>query len=398
MQTKESMTKKDTNKAADSSRATIPWKTLLVLFVRAGGRCSICQQYLLQDSLTLREANLSNVAHIVAASPDGPRGDDPLSAKERNEVGNLMLVCPAHHKLIDSREYVSEWPVEKLRALKRDHEGRIRRLTGYEQDNKTTVLRFRANFNPQQAVDLIPKSQIEAAIAPRFMQDDHGIELDLTGLHFELSDAFWTSASAQIHRRLGGLYEPTLSQEPIRHLSVFALGPIPLLVDLGHCLSTTVPVDAYQRHMDEESWCWKIGGTTPTEFSVERTKDGEGTEVAALISVSGRIDHARLPEDAAGYPVYELTVAGQSPGRCLLNTRDDLARFRDAYQRLLGRISSDNPAVTGIHLIAAVPAPAAVICGRDLLRKVHPAVHVYEFDKATGKYVFALTVNNHEHN
>ena len=381
-----------------TARANIPWKKLWPLFVRSGGRCALCHEYVLRDSLTLAEANFSNVAHIVAASLDGPRGDDPLPLELRNEVENLILTCPTHHKLFDSPEHVADWPVERLRQLKRDHEARIFRLTDYELDDKTTVLRFRANFNPQQAVDQITRSQIEAAIAPRFMQDDTGIQLDLTGLDFEQTPAFWDSARRQIEQRLRGLYEPAVARAPITHLSVFALGPIPLLVCLGQTLGTTIPADLYQRHMDEESWCWKGDGTAPTEFSVHRVREGAGTAVSALVSVSGRVDPGRLPATVAGFPIFELAVADQSPARCRLNTREDLVRFRAAYQQLLGRIEADCPGVRDIHLFAAVPAPVAVTIGRDLLRKVHPALSVYDFDKASQQYMYALKVNHHDAN
>jgi hypothetical protein len=65
---------------------------------------------------------------------------------------------------------------------------------------------------------------------------------------------------------------------------------------------------------------------------------------------------------------------------------------------LLGQIHKDNPHVSDIDLFAAVPAPLAVICGKEVLRKVHPVVHVYEFDRKLGRYTHALQVNNYDSN
>ena len=158
-------------------RRQIPEMTIVRLWTRAGGRCEFCNDYLLQDSLTRKDANFSNVAHIVAVSLAGPRGDHPMPHEQRDEIGNLMLVCRKHHALIDSPEYVAEYSVERLQAMKETHEARILRLTGFDPANKTTILRLRANFD-SQAVDPITRAAMEKAIEPRFMQDDHGVSVD----------------------------------------------------------------------------------------------------------------------------------------------------------------------------------------------------------------------------
>lgn len=78
--------------------------TILQLCAASAGRCQFdgCNQYLFQDELTLAEFNKSNVAHIVASSPNGPRGDFRRSHQLSDQLSNLMLMCPAHHKEIDN--------------------------------------------------------------------------------------------------------------------------------------------------------------------------------------------------------------------------------------------------------------------------------------------------------
>src|SRR5207247_847686 len=65
----------------------------------------------------------AEVAHIVAESIDGPRGDYPLPVERRNEQSNLLLLCAKHHKIID--EKLQYYTVERLRQLKEDHESEI---------------------------------------------------------------------------------------------------------------------------------------------------------------------------------------------------------------------------------------------------------------------------------
>ena len=85
------------------SRAIDPTRKLL-LYVRAGGRCEFdgCNAYLFRHHVTQAEENFSQVAHIVAFKPDGPRGKIGLRPDDINDLENLMLLCPQCHKLIDT--------------------------------------------------------------------------------------------------------------------------------------------------------------------------------------------------------------------------------------------------------------------------------------------------------
>jgi hypothetical protein len=79
------------------------------LWGRAGGRCSICR----------REGG-AEIAHIVARSPDGPRGDYPLAPEQRDLYENLILLCPNDHSTVDAN--ATEWTVARLRDVKAAHE------------------------------------------------------------------------------------------------------------------------------------------------------------------------------------------------------------------------------------------------------------------------------------
>lgn len=53
----------------------------------------------------------------------------------------------------------------------------------------------------------------------------------------------------------------------------------------------------------------------------------------------------------------------------------------------------DHIALDEIHLFPAVPAPVAVLCGRELLPKVDPALLVYDSNKKTNGFQPILRVN-----
>jgi hypothetical protein len=65
---------------------------------------------------------LGEMAHIVAESLNGPRGDSTLTLEERNRAANLILLCNTHHQFIDDQGQLEIFTVERLRALKETHE------------------------------------------------------------------------------------------------------------------------------------------------------------------------------------------------------------------------------------------------------------------------------------
>ena len=179
----------------------------------------------------------------------------------------------------------------------------------------------------------------------------------------------------------------------VPHLSVFAIGPMALLVALGSKLSNKIAADFYQRHRDTENWIWKSDGA-PVAYSIIRhTKGSSDSEVVLILSLSGKIDISTLPEQFSKHAsVYEILLTSQAPTTTFLRQRRDLDAFRMVYQEALAMITSEHGPIAKLALFPAVPAPVAVLCGRERLPKVHPALHVYDYDKTAGGFTFQLEV------
>jgi len=367
-------------------------KTRLLLYVRAGGRCEFdgCNNYLLAHPLTQDEGNYAEMAHIVAFKPDGPRGKSGRRPQYINHADNLMLLCPQCHDLID-KERPQDYSREALEKFKRDHEERIFRLTATQPDRKTTIVQLKSKI-AGHVVD-IPVAHVKEAVAPRYPDDSRGYIIDITSIEEE-GKAFYTAAQAAIRRRVQHLYEPGMDVERTRHISLFALAPIPLLVYLGSQLSSKVPVDPYQRHRDTEDWIWKMDGE-PVGHNFQRVRQGtDKTRVALLLSLSGSLTVESLPANIdRSFYIYEITLANGDPNPTYLRLKQDLADFKQVYQQALRAIGRTHQQLTEIHLFPAVPAPIAVLCGRELLPKVDPALLVYDNDKKQGGFVPILKVN-----
>ena len=90
-----------------------------MLWARSGNRCAFANCHI-EMAPAGTAATLGEIAHIVAKSPDGPRGNSPLPLESRDDYDNLILLCPTHHSIADSNP--TQWPVELLHRLKREHE------------------------------------------------------------------------------------------------------------------------------------------------------------------------------------------------------------------------------------------------------------------------------------
>lgn len=71
---------------------------------------------------------LAQVAHIVAASTQGPRGDPDAAETRLTSIGNLVLLCPTCHVIVDGAP--EQFTVEVIEDWKRNHEGRVTAALG----------------------------------------------------------------------------------------------------------------------------------------------------------------------------------------------------------------------------------------------------------------------------
>ena len=369
----------------------------MLLATRSGGRCEFagCNKYLFEHQLTRKGGNFSEHAHIVAFSEAGPRGREGPRPINIHSPSNLMLLCAECHKLIDDNP--ADYPRSVLEKYKRDHEERIKHVTGLGPDMRTSVVQLKATIR-DSAVD-IPAAHIYEAVAPRYPTDRKGHVIDLTSYGQENREEYYRLATTKIAQEVARIYAPGMDVEATRHISLFALAPIPLLVYLGFCLSNKVAVEFYQRHRTgNEPWKWKTTGA-PARYKLRRRRSGgDSAKVALVLALSGAIDEKLMPaviDDQ--FSVYEITLEGQTPNPEFLRQRRDLEDFRVVYRQFLSELMRDHPTVSHLQVFPATPAPIAVACGHDLLPKVHPSLVIYDYDKAGGGFIESLRINDRSH-
>lgn len=138
------------------SRSIAQTETKL-LFARSGGICAFphCGRSLVEPgSVTDGAVVVGEIAHIVADSRQGPRGREPLSEADRNRHTNLILFCPEHHKIVDSRP--ETYSVAVLRQIKIAHEARVQQAVGLREPRPIVPLRTETVYSTLLPVTHLP--------------------------------------------------------------------------------------------------------------------------------------------------------------------------------------------------------------------------------------------------
>lgn len=130
------------------------------------GLCELCRTPL--DAGKRGPQPTTTVAHIKALEDGGPRADPALSIADRNAIGNLLLVCPGCHDLIDKD--VDTYTVEYLNRAKADHEAQI---AAVRQISQAWNMRFGSvDYANLPRLAMLPGGEAVARVAEAVGLDD----------------------------------------------------------------------------------------------------------------------------------------------------------------------------------------------------------------------------------
>lgn len=361
----------------------------LKVWVRAGGRCVFCNEFLLQSELTLRPVPLGEVAHNAAASDEGPRGMPKMSARERNAAENLLLLCGSHHPDADKREQLDLLNREQLARLKEEHERRILEATSAARRPPTVLLRMQGHVR-NATVDLGVETATEAVLrsSNRFPElamsfDRRSVEIDLRQIAGESAAGpdYYRSAAPRIDEVIGQRLRPAVEKGVVPHLSVFAFARFPLLVHLGARLDDSLDVDVFQRHRASQNWIWPDTSDMEPSFTLRRTEPAVRGEPASdailIVNATGTIHPSELPSVVADLPLFTIELDGDRHPDSV-SSRAVRDTFERTLREMLGQLEADDKVVRRLHVFAAAPVSVGVTLGRAVGWGIHPDLLVYD--------------------
>jgi hypothetical protein len=333
--------------------------------------------------------NMSYVAHIIAEEASGPRGDAVLSPIVANDIENLMLLCDCHHRLIDL-EAPNEHPVARLQEMKRRHEDRISTVTAIEASSGTNVLVYGARIGEHDC--LLRQDLVESAVLPhRWPLGPRPIQLDL--LRLEAADdevEYWQLQPANLRRQFERKVRDRVADGDIRHLSIFALAPQPLLFELGRLIGDITAATVHQLHREPQGWNWR-NSRPPILYAVSRS-DRESKSVALKLGLSATINDDRV-HSAIGSGAAIWSVSTQTPHNDVIHTEEDLSGFRRTLRLVFDQIKARHGEDAVIHVFPALPVSAAVEVGRTWMPKADLPLIVYDQSRRAGGFVPRLAFN-----
>lgn len=358
------------------SKTPIPTKIRNLLWLKSAGRCQYdsCNKPLWYDDITKNPFNSAYIAHIIADEPGGPRGDPTLSGELADKLSNLMLLCDSHHRLIDKIDEEGH-SVEILQKMKKSHEERIEILTSICEDKQSHVILYGANIGVQNP-NINWQKAVNAIIPLKYPAENEAIEISLINSSFQDDQkSFWEIERENLQNQFDLKVRRHIAMRKISHFSVFALGPQPLLIELGRLLSDIQVADIYQLHKEPADWVWQ---QHPENFKFDLIESQTLCKNVALnLSLSGTINNSRITK-VLGEDTSIWTITINEPDNDFLKSREQLRLFRQHFRKTLDVIKAKHGQDTVLNIFPSVPVSIAVEIGRVWNPKADLSLSLYD--------------------
>jgi SMODS-associated and fused to various effectors sensor domain len=360
------MTKAPT--ASGTTRRSYSPRTLKLLWGRAAGRCAMpeCRIEVFADATDYDPIVVfGDIAHVAAAGDKGPRADTQLSAAQRNDYSNLLLLCKNCHSRIDGQK--RSFTVARLNDLKQAHEGWVRASLPERGRSTTgwTALALRGDH----PVDL---ATVTEAVSPDFIAGTpHMLQVPTDAPDWQ-----------EVDRTIAAKAQELLSGDDVfdRRLAVFPLAPISACLSLGFHLTSRPHIRLFQHHRDERNWSWPNAVSPAPDILVSGLDSGQSGQAEAtfVFHFSAVIGDEVLIE--AGAPLnLRVDFRVPEPTTGWLRHSEQLLWASEGVRRAFEHTMRRAPNAKVWHIFFAGPAPLAVAIGQQLNPTMCPFVQCYEY-------------------
>lgn len=354
----------------------------------AGWRCQFegCGRDLRLHTASGARGRFSYFAHIVAASPDGPRGDSVLSPQLASDLSNFMLLCDECHRLVD-KIHPARFTAETLRRMRENSIAEVRRLLDTLQYPSTEVIGILGNIAGQPA-QISTEDVHEALWGSKLRTSSPQVSRYFSpgGQHHDVhSPAYWSSLFQQLHRDLPllqTLLEGTRTGTARPRLAIFPLHSTSVLLLAGRVLGDAAGTHLFQPHRnavgEQTRWAWRPDQSAPAtdKFRVSALRSSNGEDSACLVvALTSDIGSERIPPSCAGLPTLRIT--GPTFEKDCIQHPDDLRVLGRAVDEAMRQLQ-DEWRVRTVNLFVSAPASAVVVVGQKMQARHHADYVVHE--------------------
>ena len=355
------------------SKSSIPIPVKIELWRRSAGRCEFngCNKPLYTHDITKDCCNISQFAHIIADSPNGPRGNKD-SAKFAQDINNLILLCPECHKYID-HEGKDKYDAATILAMKMQHEKRMEFLTGLKEDLQANIVTYGANIADHRHE--FSFEQLKDALLPDYYPtNSNPIELGVDFYTGQNWKDYWKREEENLVFKCKDEILRPLDRWEYKRIALFALAPMPLLVRLGTLLNNKHEVAIFQKQR-RGGWKWPEESSC-VRFIINRPTTPDRSPVLVL-SLSFPIKE-RIKQERQDGSIWEITIDEPNPD--FMQSKDLLYKFGRTVENVIDEISKASPQKT-LDLYLAAPVSCAVEFGRVWMQKSNPEINIYDYDR-----------------
>ncbi len=366
-----------------SNRRNAKQRVIDAIWIRAAGHCELCSRDLTYDRLGLTLARLGEVAHILPASPNGPRDKDGRQKGSQddlydcNDPGNLMLLCPTCHTDIDKTP--DNYPANDLTAHHEAFLASVRFAATRAKYNEAQGLLIHSQHLP--SVTRIDPSQLQSAMwRDRLRPLGRPVVLTLPPLDGGTRDEAYY---ATVRKRVRHVLEKDL---PLTQsdggdgpqLGVVGIADMPSLMIIGEMVGDRRRRKLYS-HDRETGLVWPDANAEPKDFNFTFDPETPGPLVLTL-QVSALVPLAKILEAAPPNANIAHFIASEPSYGYIKNERF-IGHFRDQLQKKLSILEAHTS--DPIHLFMAIPAALAFELGALRSTNHRHQYVVYDLDDVT---------------
>ncbi|WP_409525657.1 SAVED domain-containing protein [Nitrincola sp. MINF-07-Sa-05] len=380
-------------------------KTAQKVWADAGGRCMFegCGEDLSEIPLWTKAARVGYMAHIIASDPEGPRGTQMDSHRLADNSENIMLMCDAHHRLIDSfaSEHYSAAILNEMRQAHRDIVRNYLNSLSYPRTRAVTLHANLANvptyFHDSELIDAI--LAVKRAMVPGVI---HYIRRKSQRDDRHLS-GFWCQYlrehEGDIRQLVSGFNSS--SGAITENLAIFPLHHIPTLILAGRIMGEAQSIQIFQYDKVRSTWAWDRQATPhpPDTFSADPLPQDRASEVLITIELTALVDDDAIPPnlqaDVAAGRLPWIRIRSKNTGFDCITHPEDLDQYTRETRRAIVHVQ-DVMRVQKVHLIAISPASTVFRFGQMLQAGHHPEYLVYDRAGRDYKFTPAMSITGHQ--
>ena len=200
---------------------------------------------------------------------------------------------------------------------------------------------------------------------------------------------YWLIEKLQIDKLCADKVLKAIENGITAHVSLFPLGPQPLLVKLGTVLNDKYHVRVYQMHRIPRTWRW-LDEDVKNDIRLEKPIV-EGKNPVLVIALSAKAIKERIIR-RLGEKASIWVITCDEPGNDMMRSEEQFHQFNRVARATMDAIKTAHPQADNLKIFMAAPASCAVELGRIRMPKADLPWVLFDYRAETDEDIEILTI------